>query len=182
MRHWYSGDDPPGLAGGGGVAQGPGTAIADNKAVRGDTSGIQGSAVTISDSAAITCGDVLVTPSGSTGGDERVQISTSYVRLATDVSLRWYSDTDISSGSPDSGLERQSSGVVKVTNGTTGNGSLMVGGAVCRGFTTSAGTPGTAQFPNNKDFGFHLNSATGEVSVSFNNGGVVVSALLAEIL
>jgi hypothetical protein len=55
------------IAGGGGssgsgVAQGSGTAIADDQAVRGDTSGIQGSAVTIDDNGRVT------TPVGANGG------------------------------------------------------------------------------------------------------------------
>lgn len=38
----------------GALVQGPGTAIADNQAVRGDTSGIQGSGITISDADAVS--------------------------------------------------------------------------------------------------------------------------------
>lgn len=51
MKSIYTGDAPPGMSGGGGggVAQGPGDTIADEEVVRGDTSGVQGSSVYISD-------------------------------------------------------------------------------------------------------------------------------------
>ena len=131
---------PPGLSGGGGggIAQGPGTAIADNKIVRGDTAGIEGLLALVSDSGVVTADSLLIYQGGNQSNDERVQIGGGTCLFAADMPLRWYNDSDISQVSADSGFVRSAAGTMKVTNGGAGNGRLMIGGATCRGLTTSA--------------------------------------------
>lgn len=54
-RMRFDGDTPPGQAGGGGLAQGPGDAIADNEVVRGDgATALQGSVAILSDAGALS--------------------------------------------------------------------------------------------------------------------------------
>lgn len=46
------------------------------------------------------------------------------------------------------------------------------------GYTSSATTPSTTEFPTDKDFGIHKDTVTGNVYVAYNDGGVIKSVTL----
>jgi hypothetical protein len=93
-------------------------------------------------------------------------------------SINWVSASTWFTGSPDTGLARSAAGVVKVTNGSSGSGKLLVGGATFLGETSSATTPTTTEFPNDGDWGFHSDTVTGFHYLAINRSGTVVGVQL----
>jgi len=54
---------------------------------------------------------------------------------------------------------------------TIGSGSLRI-----VGFTTTSAAPTTTEYPNDKDCGIHKNTATGDVTFAYNDGGTIKTA------
>lgn len=141
-----------------------GDAIADNEIIRGDgTTGIQGSAVTIAD----TTGTItfpqaanILSAGGATieldfGGAGRISLggtdrelyldgTNNYIAIRSDTQFGW--STSIGNLSNQVGLDGSTSGVLKVTDGGTGLGSLygsVVGSITANGASTNIKTSAT---------------------------------------
>jgi hypothetical protein len=67
-------------------------------------------------------------------------LPTNGVRIANDIGYNWTSGHALSN-TPDTGLARFDAGVVKVTDGSTGNGSLKAKDLECAEAYTVAGLP-----------------------------------------
>jgi hypothetical protein len=105
---------------------------ADDKVLRSDGTGgstAQASGATLDDGVNLTINSLLCYAGGNQSGDEKAQIAggPGGTLLSSDSDVRWYGDLDISAGSPDVGLARSGAGVLAVTNGGAGAGSIAAG-------------------------------------------------------
>ncbi|MGD0360275.1 MAG: hypothetical protein ABSC93_05370 [Bryobacteraceae bacterium] len=76
------------------------------------------------------------------GTNYKISLDTSTLGLSSDSLLAWRSMNNVFAGAPDTGLARESAGVVKVTNGSSGYGTLDAGALSINGTalaTTLAG-------------------------------------------
>lgn len=165
--------EPPGLVGGGGG--GAGDVVGPASVNDGALAAFDGATgKLLRESGAATARD------GSSVAKIQLAPASKLLLLARDTSIGW-SGTTSAAGAPPTQISRLANGTVTIDTTTAGNGLgfLVVGGATCRGFTTSAGSPSTTEFPSDKDWGFHLDSALGELYLAFNNGGAVVAVLLS---
>jgi len=113
-------------SGGSGDVVGPASGT-DNALVRFDGATgklVQNGLASESDSGVITADGLLIYPGGNQSADEKVQVGAATILIASDIPIKFYNDPDISSGSPDVGLERSAAGTLEVTNGSTGQGNL----------------------------------------------------------
>ena len=88
-------------------------------------------------------------------------VQSAQVVLGAAVGLRWYSDSDIlAGGSNDTGLKRSSAGVVQVTDGSSGMGSL-------RALRTATARTGDATLAATDSLSFQTNEgASGAVNLT----------------
>lgn len=70
------------------------------------------------------------------------------------------------------------SGNVALATGPTLTDPLFTGSLKCKGRTSSAGVASTTEYPADKDFGIHKNTATGTIHLAYNDGGAIKTALL----
>jgi hypothetical protein len=82
-------------------------------------------------------------------------------------------------GTLDIALKRSAIGVLKVTDGGSGDGVLMLGGLVFRGRTSSVAGASATELPNDKDASIHKNTSSGAVHLAYNDGGVIKSVALS---
>lgn len=84
----------------------------------------------------------LTVYSGGSGGDEKVQLAggAGGPLFSSDTDLRWYNNTDISSGSADAGLKRLAAGKLQGTDGGAGGLTAFMLTATV-GIFRGAGTP-----------------------------------------
>jgi hypothetical protein len=76
------------------------------------------------------------------GTNYKISLDTSTLGMSSDSLVAWRSVNNVFSGAPDTGLARESAGIVKVTNGASGYGTLDTGGLSINGTalaTTLAG-------------------------------------------
>jgi hypothetical protein len=59
------------------------------------------------------------------GGNEKIHVETD-LKLSSDSVVKWYNNIDIGSGTPHVGLAPGATGELKVTNGSTGSGDLLL--------------------------------------------------------
>jgi hypothetical protein len=62
------------------------------------------------------------------GTNYKISLDTSTLSLSSDSMLVWHSVNSTFSGTLDTGLVRESAGIVKVTNGASGYGAVDAGG------------------------------------------------------
>lgn len=157
-----------------------GTAIADNKVIRGDgTTGIQGSEVTIADttgamsvpqgwSVTSAGGASYVMDSGgggrhlfrgSSGGDEILYLNPFNTAVTLDDAMSFGWSTNVIATAMDVALTRAAAGVVKITDGSTGNGSISVASG-------SAGSP-SIRFTDDSDTGL-CQTGSGRIQATVN--------------
>ncbi len=110
-----------GGGGSGGVVAGPGTAIADNRVVRGDTAGIQGSGVTLDDS------NNLIGTAHLQSGDNSYWLRNGVdLRLGSGMAVLW-SSGNVGTGSV-VGLVKQADNALGVTDGGAGFQAVRAAG------------------------------------------------------
>jgi len=76
------------------------------------------------------------------GTNYKISLDTSTESLSSDSILAWHSTNNVFTSTPDTGLARESAGIMKVTNGATGYGILDTGGLKVNG--TSLATVATS--------------------------------------
>lgn len=67
------------------------------------------------------------------GTNYKISLDTSTLGMSSDALVAWRSVNNVFSGTPDTGLARESAGIVKVTNGASGYGTLDAGGLSING-------------------------------------------------
>jgi hypothetical protein len=88
--------------------------------------------------------------------------------IPTLVQFATNANTDV--GTPTAKHEFYSDGSYKQT---------AAGGATLRGLTSATADPTTTEFPNDKDWGLHKNTASGDVFLVYNDGGVIKKVTLS---
>lgn len=117
---------------------------------------------------------------GSIGGVAVIEANQSITFLLhRDMRFGFASDA-VDAAADDVSISRSAAGVLLVnTTSADGLGLLAFGNARCRGFTTTAAAATTTEYPTTKDWGLHLNTTTGVVSLVFNNAGAIKTVALA---
>lgn len=87
--------------------------------------------------------------------------SSTGITVGSDIQLRWSSTTSSSSGSYDTGLARDSAGVVRVSNGSTGTGQLLFRDPLTVGSTVTLGAANTSYLVNTDAITVTLPTAVG---------------------
>jgi hypothetical protein len=67
------------------------------------------------------------------GTNYKISLDTATLGMSSDSLVAWRSVNNVFSGTPDTGLARESAGVVKITNGSSGYGTLDAGGLSING-------------------------------------------------
>ncbi len=81
--------------------------------------------------------------------------------------------TTTHSGSIDAGIKRGGANTMKITDGSTGDGKLLVGGLTHLGKTATTADPTTTEYPNDEDWGVHENTTSGNIFLAYNDGGTI---------
>jgi hypothetical protein len=95
------------------------------------------------------------------------------VGLSQQHSIGWVPGSDASQ-SKDTSLSRAAAGSVSLDTTTRANGLGRVWQR-----TSTAANPTTTEYPNDKDWGIHKNTASGAIFLAHNNGGTIVSVQLS---
>lgn len=176
--------------GGGGVVATGGTAITDDRIVRGSPVGIQGSGVALNDADAISGvtqldvgnlrldGNTLSKTGGvgvtiDPGGDPLTIAAGSVSMMAGDFAIQ-SGQLDIFAG------DLHVSGDIASSAGTVSGPQLIAGSnLIIVGLTTRAGAATTTELPSSGMVSLHKNSSSGVVSLAYNDGGVIKAVALA---
>jgi co-chaperonin GroES (HSP10) len=76
------------------------------------------------------------------GANYKISLDTNTLGMSSDTLVAWHSVNNVFSGTPDTGLARESAGIVKVTNGASGYGTLDAGGLSINGTPLSTALGG----------------------------------------
>lgn len=120
------------------------------------------------------------------GGADRLEIGNTRVLLSGTAQLSWDSGgaSYLASGTPDLGLARASAGVLKVTDGSTGVGKILVadGSAAAPSYSFGSETSTGLRLRTTGTLDFQLNSSTNLVRLSNVVGGGSVSLGAGSVL